>query len=141
MSALSGASASPTGGAMRSTTASSASRDALAGLRRGQDRLVGGDRERLLDLVAHALGVGGGQVDLVDDRDDLEVRVHRQQRVGDRLRLDALRGVDDEQHALARLQRARDLVGEVDVARRVDEVQRVRLAVVGRRRARGRPAP
>ena len=46
-----------------------------------------------------------------------------------RLRLDALRGVDDQQRALARGQRARDLVGEVDVAGRVDQVQLVGLAV------------
>ena len=49
--------------------------------------------------------------------------------VRQRLRLDALRGVDDEHGALAGRQRARHLVGEVDVARRVDEVERVLLAV------------
>ena len=49
--------------------------------------------------------------------------------VRDRLRLDALRGVDDQQRALARGERARDLVGEVDVARRVDQVEVVGLAV------------
>ena len=52
--------------------------------------------------------------------------------VGDGLRLDALGGVDDQQRALAGGQRARDLVGEVDVAGRVDQVQVVGLAV-GRR--------
>ena len=41
----------------------------------------------------------------------------RQVEVGERLRLDALRGVDDQDRALAGGQRARDLVGEVDVAR------------------------
>ncbi len=79
--------------------------DALAGLAGGQHGLVGGDRETLFDLVADALGIGGRQVDLVDERDDLEVRVHRHERVGDGLRLDALRGVDHEDHALARLER------------------------------------
>ena len=51
--------------------------------------------------------------------------------VGQRLRLDALRGVDDQDGALAGLQRSADLVGEVDVARRVDEVEGVGLAVRG----------
>src|SRR3712207_7586131 len=46
-----------------------------------------------------------------------------------RLRLYALRGVDHEQRAVARRERARDLVREVDVARGVDQVQPVRLAV------------
>ena len=72
-----------------------------------------------------------GQVDLVDDRDDLEVVVEREVGVGERLRLDALRGVDDQQRAFAGRERARHFVGEVDVAGRVDEVEDVVLAVVG----------
>ena len=62
------------------------------------------------------------QVDLVEDRDDLEVVVEREVDVGERLRLDALRGVDDQERALARREAARDLVGEVDVPGRVDQV-------------------
>ena len=50
------------------------------------------------------------QVDLVDDRDDLEVVLDREVGVGQRLRLDALRGVDQQQRALARGQRPRHLV-------------------------------
>jgi len=46
-----------------------------------------------------------------------------------RLRLDPLRGVDDEDRSLARLEAAADLVAEVDVAGRVDQVERVALAV------------
>jgi len=45
--------------------------------------------------------------------------------IRERLRLDALRGVDDKERSLAGLQRARDLVREVDVTGRVDEVQLV----------------
>ena len=76
-------------------------------------------------------GIGGGQVDLVDDRDDRQVLRHGEVDVGQRLGLDALGGVDDEDRALARLERAAHLVGEVDVARRVDEVERVGLSVGG----------
>ena len=57
--------------------------------------------------------------------------LHREIRVCERLCLDALRGVDDEQRALARRERARDLVVEVDVARRVDQIERVDLPVGG----------
>src|SRR3989449_7331544 len=46
-----------------------------------------------------------------------------------RLRLHALRGVDHQDGALAGGQAARDLVGEVDVAGRVDQVEDVLLAV------------
>ena len=49
--------------------------------------------------------------------------------VGQRLRLDALAGVDHQQRALAGGERAVDLVGEVDMAGRVDQVEDVVLAV------------
>ncbi len=45
------------------------------------------------------------------------------------MRLDALARVDDQQRAFARGQRAADLVREVDVARGVDDVEVVDLAV------------
>ena len=77
----------------------------------------GVEADDLLDLLAHALGVRGGEVDLVDDGDDLVVVLDRLVDVGQRLRLDALRGVDHQQRAFARGEAAADLVGEVDVAR------------------------
>ena len=71
--------------------------------------LLGGDVEHLLpleaddvdELLGDALGLGGGEVDLVDDGDDREVELERHVDVGERLRLDALGGVDDEQGAFA----------------------------------------
>ena len=78
-----------------------------------------------------ALGLGRGQVDLVDDRNDFQVVVEGQVGVGEGLRFDALRGVDHQQRAFAGLQAARDFVGEIDVAGRVDEVELVLVAVVG----------
>ena len=64
-----------------------------------------------------AVGIGGGEVDLVQRGDDLQVVLQGQVAVGERLRLDALGGVDDEHDALARGERTADLVAEVDVAR------------------------
>ena len=55
--------------------------------------------------------------------------LERQVDVGERLGLDALGGVDDEDRALAGLEGVADLVGEVDVAGRVDEVEAVGQAV------------
>ena len=69
------------------------------------------------------------QVDLVDDRDDLEVVLDREIGVGERLRFDALRRVDQQQRAFARGQRSRHLVAEVHVPGRVDQVEDVLLAV------------
>ena len=91
--------------------------DADARLRRGQDGVVRVEADDVLDLLAHPLRLGRREVDLVDHREDVEVVVDGQVGVGQRLRLDALRGVDDENGALARGEAARDFVGEVDVAR------------------------
>ena len=103
--------------------------DADALLGRGQDAVVAGQPDDTLDLLARHLRLGAGQVDLVDDRDDLEVVLEGEVDIGQRLRLDALGGVDHQQGAFARGQRARHLVGEVDVAGRIDQVELVHLAV------------
>ena len=93
--------------------------------------MAGVDADHLLDLLADALGLGGRQVDLVQHHDDLVVVVDRLVDVGQRLRLDALAGVDHQQRALAGGERARHLIGEVDMAGRVDQVEDVVLAIVG----------
>ena len=49
--------------------------------------------------------------------------------VRQRLRFDALAGVDDKERAFAGGERPVDLVGKVDVARRVDQIQYVVIAV------------
>src|SRR5439155_14011481 len=58
-------------------------------------------------------------------------RVEGEEQVRDRLRLDPLGCVHHENRPLARGERARHLVGEVHVSRRVDQVQLVQLAVAG----------
>ena len=70
------------------------------------------------------------QVDLVDDRDNLEAVIDGKIGVGERLGLDSLRGIDDQQRAFAGSEGTRDLVGEVDVTGRVDQVELVGLAVL-----------
>ena len=62
--------------------------DALLG--RDLRRVHGRDADDVLNLGLGALGVGGRQVDLVDDRQDLEIVLERQVGVGERLRLHAL---------------------------------------------------
>ena len=109
--------------------ASSTSVDAEAGLGRDQDRVGGVEPDHVLDLLLDLVGLGRRQVDLVEDRHDLVVVVERLVDVGERLRLDALRGVDDQQRTLAGGEAAVDLVGEIDVAGGVDQVEDVVLAV------------
>ena len=61
----------------------------------------------------------------------VEVVLHGQVEVGERLGLDALGGVDQKQHPFAGGERPGHLVGEIDMARRVDQVQGVGPAVLG----------
>ncbi len=132
ISALSGASGSPVGGVEALDDRLENVVDAGAFLRAGENRGRAVEADDVLDLALALVGLRAGQVDLVDDRDDLEVVLDGQVGVGERLRLDALRGVDQQQRALAGRQRARHLVAEVDVSGRVDQVEDVLLAV-GRR--------
>jgi hypothetical protein len=57
------------------------------------------------DLAGDLVGARGRQVDLVQDRDDLEVGLEREVEVRDRLRLHPLRGVDEQHRPLAGVQR------------------------------------
>ena len=94
-------------------------------------RVERGQPDNVLDLVLDLLRPRRRQVDLVHNGQNLQPGVHGEIGVGQRLRLDALRRVDDQQRALARRQRPRNLIVEVDVTRRVDQVEGVSLAVVG----------
>ena len=105
--------------------------DVQAGLGADLHRVGGVQADHVLDLLLHPFRLGGRQVDLVEDRHDLVVGLDRLVDVGQRLRLHALAGVDHQQRALAGGQAAADLVGEVDVAGRVHQVQLVGLAVLG----------
>ena len=93
--------------------------------------VLGGEGQDVLDLLLHTLRVGGGQVDLVEDGEDLQVVLHGQVGVGQGLGLDALGGVHDEHSPLAGGQGAGHLIVEVHMARGVDEVQGVGLPVLG----------
>ncbi len=104
-------------------------RDTLAGLGRDRQHLVSRDTEYAFELVLTALGVGRGQVDLVENGHDLEVVLKGLVTVGQRLGLNALAGVDEEHRSLAGRQRARDLVAEVHVAGSVDELDQVALVL------------
>ena len=91
---------------------------------------VGIQTQLRVDLFDDPFHVGRGEVDLVDDGNNREVMLHRQVEVGKRLGLDALGGVDQKQDPFAGGERSRHLVGEVDVARRVDQVESIGLAVL-----------
>ena len=103
---------------------------ALAGLGADEDGVGGVEADGAFDHFFGARDVGALQIDFVDDRNDFEAVIDGEIRIGEGLRFDALRGIDDQQRAFARGQRARDFVGKIDVAGRVDQVELVSLAVV-----------
>ena len=94
-------------------------------LRRDGEGGEGVEPEVLVDLLEHPVDVRRREVDLVDHRQQIEVVLQGQVQVGDRLRLDPLGCVDDDDRAVARHQRAPHLVGEVHVSGGVDQVQPV----------------
>ncbi len=104
--------------------------DALAGLGGNENRARRVEPDHIFDLLTHAFRLSRRQIDLVEDGHDLVVVVERLINVGERLRLDTLAGVDHEQRAFAGGERAAHLIGEIDMAGRVDEVEHI---VLGRR--------
>ncbi len=99
------------------------------------------EADDVLHLVERLLDVRLGEVDLVDDRDEDEVVLDGEVGVGQGLGLDALGGVDDQDGPVAGREAPRDLVGEVHVAGRIDEVQDVILAVLRPDRGAGPSGP
>ena len=67
--------------------------------------MLGDVSEELRELACSAFRVGLREVDLVGDGHDLELVLEREVGVRERLRLDALSSIDDEQRPLAGLQR------------------------------------
>ena len=73
--------------------------------------------------------VGGGKIDLVDDRHYLQTRVNGEIGVGECLGFNALACVDDQYRALTRGEGTGYLVIEVDVTGGVYQIEGVQLAV------------
>ena len=105
--------------------------DAHAGLGRAGNRVRRVDADHVLDFLGGRIGVRALKVHLVEDGEHGHAEVDGGVAVRNRLGLDALRSVDDEQRAFARGERTAHFIGEVDVPRSVDEVEFVDLAVLG----------
>ena len=79
------------------------------------------------DLVEDAVELGADAVHLVDEAEPGDVVLGRLPPDGLALRLDPLDGREDDDRAVEDAERPLDLGGEVDVAGRVDDVDRDRL--------------
>ena len=130
MSACSGLSASPSGDGSSVTTASRMSATLRPVLAETAMASSAG-RPTVFSIISFVRAMSAlGRSILLMNRDDFEAVADGEVGVGEGLRLDPLGGVDDQQRAFAGCERARDFIGEVNVAGRVDEVELVGDAVV-----------
>ena len=88
-----------------------------ARLRAAADDFVGIDRQRVLDFFLDFVDAGVREIDLVDHRHDRQIVLHRRVGVGDRLRFDALKRIDQQHGPFAAHERPRHFVVKIDVAR------------------------
>ena len=105
--------------------------NADAVLRAGQDRFARVQADHVFNLLANPVRLGRRQIDLVDHRNNFQIVMQRQIGIRQRLRFHALRRVHHQQRAFAGLQAARNFVGEIDVAGRVDQIELIILPVLG----------
>ena len=98
-------------------------------LGRHEQHFIAPETEYLLDFPRHPLRLRLRQVHLVQHRNQIQVILHRQQSVGDGLRLNALAGVHHQQRPLAGRQRPRHLIAEIHMTGGVDQVQLIGLPV------------
>jgi hypothetical protein len=66
-----------------------------------------------------------GEIDLVDDRDNLHALLYRQVGIRHGLCFDALCGINKEKRSLAGSKAARNFVGEINVPGRIDKIKGV----------------
>ena len=100
----------------------------------------GVERQRLLDLVQQLERIAALAVHLVDEGDDRDVAqpADLEQLAG--ARLDALGGVDHHHRRVDRGERAIGVLGEVLVARRVEQVEHAAVVIEGHHRGDHRNA-
>ena len=85
--------------------------------------------DQIDDLVRNFFGICARQVDLVQNRNDLQVVLKREVEIRDGLRLYSLGSVNDQKCAFTCGNGTRDLVAEIYMARGVDEVEHIIFAI------------
>ncbi len=104
--------------------------DTEAGLGGAAHRVHRVDADDVLDLLGNPLGLCGRQVDLVQHRHHFQIHFHGGVAVGQSLCLNPLTGIHHQQCPFTGSQGARNLVGEIHVARGVDKVQLIGVTVL-----------
>src|SRR5208337_31461 len=96
-----------------------------------QQGIFGGNGQHGFNLFLDDVGLRGGQVDFVDDGNDGEVVAGGEKGVRHGLRFDAVAGVHHQQNAFAGGKRAGNFVGKIHVARCIDQIQAIGVAILG----------
>ena len=102
----------------------------FTGLRRDTWRIMGLDTDDVLDFLRHTIRIRRRKVDLIDDRKDFQIVIQRQIGICQRLCLDSLRRIDDEDRTIAGCKRTGYLVVKVHMARGIDEVKDILLPIL-----------
>ena len=97
------------------------------------DVILGGNRNRLeriepqfgINRLLCTFDIGRWKINFVDHRQQGQVVFQRQVEIGDRLRFDPLRRIDNDQRAFARHQRSPHFVRKINVARCIDQIQQI----------------
>ena len=84
----------------------------------------------VLDLFHDTFRLRAGQIDLIDDRDHIQVMVQRQIHIGKGLRLDALGRIHHQNRAVTGGKGTADLVVKIHMAGRVYQIQDILLPVL-----------
>src|SRR3989344_1723754 len=93
-------------------------RHAFTGLGTGANGVLGVDADDVLDFVDRARGIGGRKIDLVQYRQEFQIKLSGGVTARHRLRLHALGGIHHQQRSFASGQRARPLIGKIHASGR-----------------------
>ena len=97
--------------------------NALAGLCANQNRVFSWEAQDLFNFFRNSNGISRREIDFVDNRNDFQSSIDGGVCVGNGLRLNALRSVNNQNRAFTRLHGALHFIVKVHMPWRIDEVQ------------------
>ena len=95
----------------------------------GQNGLIRGDGQNILNLLGHSINVRAWKVDLVDHGNDLQTLRIGQLSIGQSLGFHSLGCVDEKQCPFTSGQTPRNLVGKIDMAWGIYEIEQIVLSI------------
>ena len=96
----------------------------------GQHCIVCRDSKAIFDFRTNTLRFCGGKINLVDKRNNFQVRIHGHHGICDCLSLDTLGSIHDKYRALASSEGTRDFIREVNMTWGVDKIEMIELPII-----------